>query len=214
MAEVLLGRPSKEIDWDKFDGQILSGEQLEKAAQNMRVSIRHLRAECRRIHKMSLKQYRKSLLERVGKPVRPFSPHEIKKLLIAYYDGTLARADYHMRSRKVKGIQYKPPASPSTGPSLFELVTYPQMHAVMTAMSYLSLQIGGITVRDGYEYPLKVWAEPTWQSDELPQLLEHYERDHADEWIPTKIGEEVIAKALIRFEKEFYKQILQGADHG
>lgn len=204
-----IGRPHKPIDWSLVDTRIVLGERSRDLAVSLRVSLRHLQNECEREKQMKLGQYVKLIREDHRLPNRPFSVTDIANLLRAYYSKGLAKNDSRERQIKLKGIRYRPPTSPSTGPSLFDLVTYPQMIAVMTAMANLSLQIGGVTVRDGYEYPLKVWIHPQRQSDELPDLMEYYER--LEYWRPTPMGYDLIAKALISFEKEFYKQVL---NHG
>lgn len=203
------GRIRKPIDDLALKDLILQGvTQLTLAARRLNVSPATLNRHCHGKWGMWFPAYAKHVRKQAGIPERPFSVAEVKALLSAYYTGSLAKTDGKIKPQKVKGIQYRPHESPSTGKSLFELVTYPQLHGVMMELRTLAVAIEGVSVRDGWEYVLRVWIDPTRQATTLPPLMDWNGRPAKQCYEPNARGKALIKQALVAFDKALYRRVI------
>jgi hypothetical protein len=203
------GRPTKEPDWLAVNELILKGvKEVNHVAAALRLSPRALQDHCSKCWDMPFGAYARQVRANAQRPERPFSVTEVLALLSAYYSGDYAKTDGKIKRQRVKDIQYRPYESPSTGKSLFELVTYPQLYGVMQELRGHSVAIEGVSVRDGYDYILRVWVDPTKQATTLPPLWVWNDRPAKRCFELNPRGKALIKLALIAFEKVLYRRVL------
>lgn len=202
------GRTRNKIDWDAVDELILKRLNLQQVARQMHVGSATLDRCCRRDKKMPFGAYARAVRLKAGQPKAPFSVLEIKALLTAYYGYTFAKQDNSARMQLLRGIRYWPQEASTTGKSLFDLLTYPQLHTVMERVQRLPCSIDGVTVRDGLEYVLRVWIDPRRMASTLPKLMVFNERPERMCWEPNALGHDLLKQALVAFDRELHKTVL------
>lgn len=205
------GRPTKRADFAVIDCLILNGLNKKQVAESLSIQPRTLDALCVRSHGLNFPDYASKLKARLGKTIRAFDFEDTHKLLIHYYSGKLQRLDNAKTDSlpPVRAWYPKVAMAPSTGKRLMELVSSADLDSIMNDMRTMPLQIKGVKVDCGLEYPLMCWIHPgfyqnhsDYQEIELPLLLE--ELKTYGYWDFTRLGLSLAKKSALEFNKRLH----------
>lgn len=206
VARLDAGRPALSVDWEHVDLLIFAGCNVTQLHQTLQISRNALNSAAEREFGRGIKEHIEARKTELFNEHGRFSVREVNALLTAFYLYPHSLNTVKNRARKPgKGPDLF--QSPTTGKSLFDLVTYPQLEAVLAELKHLSLSLDGVAVRDGYEYPLRVWILPSKQSERLARLMEY--STGRERWEPTERGLSVLTDALKLFDREFRRLVIQ-----